>query len=68
MVPFTPQAGDMLLLGTDGLTNHITNQDMLDIPHKYLNPQKIAEHLVELALERGSKDNATCVVVRFQAE
>jgi protein phosphatase len=68
VVPFTPQAGDMLLLGSDGLTNHITNEDMLAVPHKYPDPQKMAEHLVELALQRGSKDNATCVVVRFQAE
>jgi PPM family protein phosphatase len=68
VVPFTPQAGDMLLLGTDGLTNHLTNEDLLALPNECSNPQKMAERLVELALERGSKDNVTCVVVCFQGE
>jgi serine/threonine protein phosphatase PrpC len=27
-----------------------------------------AEHLVKVALERGSKDNVTCVVVAFDPE
>jgi serine/threonine protein phosphatase PrpC len=64
--PFEPQAGDRLILASDGLSGFITPADLLagvDRP-----PQQWAEELVALALERGSNDNVTCVVVAFEAE
>ncbi len=64
--PLTPQAGDRLLLASDGLTNHITEDDLCRGPGQYPNPQDWVEHLVRLALERGSRDNVTCVVVAFE--
>jgi protein phosphatase len=63
--PFTPQAHDRLLLASDGLTNHISDDDLRRGPHEFPDPQDWAKHLVELALERGSRDNVTCVVVAF---
>ncbi len=63
--PFTPQAGDRLLLGTDGLTNHITDEDLREGPERYPDPQGWADYLVQTALQRGSRDNVTCVVVAF---
>ena len=66
--PFTPQAGDRLVLGSDGLTNHITHDDLREGPKRYPDPQQWADYLVELALERGSKDNVTCVVVLLTQE
>ena len=65
--PFTPLPGDRLLLGSDGLTNHITETDMLEGVRRYPDPQEWAAHLVQTALSRGSKDNVTCVVVAFDA-
>jgi serine/threonine protein phosphatase PrpC len=62
--PFTPQSGDYLLMGTDGLTNHVTEDDLRD-GIRWTDPQAWAEHLVDLALQRGSRDNVTCVVVAF---
>jgi protein phosphatase len=64
--PFAPQAGDRLLLASDGLTNHIEEQDLRDGPKLFPSPQAWAEHLVDLALKRGSRDNVTCVVVAFE--
>jgi serine/threonine protein phosphatase PrpC len=64
--PFIPQAGDRLLLGSDGLTNHITEADMIAGPAQFPDPQDWADHLVNTALERGSRDNVTCVVVAFE--
>jgi protein phosphatase len=66
--PFSPQDGDCLVLGTDGLTNFIQDEDLLDAPRRTADPQQWALHLVELALARGSKDNVTCVVVMFGKE
>ena len=36
--PFTPQAGDRLLLGSDGLTNHINEQDLMRRPASIRRP------------------------------
>jgi protein phosphatase len=66
--PFTPQAGDRLLLASDGLTNHITDDDLREGPRRFPDPQQWADYLVALALQRGSRDNVTCVVVAFLRE
>ncbi len=66
--PFTPQAGDRLLLASDGLTNHITEEDLREGARCFADPQVWVDHLVTLALERGSHDNVTCVVVAFEQE
>jgi protein phosphatase len=66
--PFTPQAGDRLILGSDGLTNHVSDTDLVEGARQFTDPQDWAEHLVRLALEHGSNDNVTCVVVAFEAE
>ena len=65
VLPFTPQAGDRLLLASDGLTNHVSDEDLCRGARQMPDPQEWANHLVDLALERGSKDNVTCVVVAF---
>jgi protein phosphatase len=64
--PFTPQAGDRLLLASDGLTNHVSEQDLVEGSRRWPDPQEWADQLVPLALERGSRDNVTCVVVAFE--
>jgi protein phosphatase len=66
--PLVPQAGDRLLLASDGLTNHITQRDLVEGPILHPNPQHWAEYLVSLALKRGSRDNVTCVVLAFAPE
>jgi protein phosphatase len=64
--PITPQPGDRLVLGSDGLTNHITDDDLRIGARTVPDPQIWADHLVSLALQRGSRDNVTCVVVAFE--
>jgi protein phosphatase len=63
--PFTPEAGDRLVLATDGMTNHVTDDDLCQAPD-FPDPQVWAEHLVDVALERGSRDNVTVIVVAFE--
>ena len=66
--PFTPQAGDRLVLGTDGLTNFVTDADLRKGAALHRDPQEWADVLVDAALGRGSRDNVTCVVVAFNRE
>jgi protein phosphatase len=66
--PFTPEAGDRLLLASDGLTNHITEEDLRGGVKQFPDPQAWAEYLVRTALERGSRDNVTCILVAFDPE
>lgn len=64
--PFAPEAGDRLVLGSDGLTNHITDADLKEGPQRFTDPQEWADHLVETSLRRGSRDNVSCIVVVFE--
>jgi protein phosphatase len=64
---FTPQAGDRLLLATDGLTNHIADDELRIGPKLYPDPQVWIDYLVDKALENGSRDNVTGIVVAFEA-
>jgi protein phosphatase len=65
--PFTPEAGDRLVLASDGLTNHVSDEDLAAGVRRFPDPQEWAVHLVTLALDRGSSDNVTCIVVAFDA-
>jgi protein phosphatase len=64
--PFQPHPGDRLILASDGLSGFIGQADLLAGVGRH--PQVWAEELVTLALERGSNDNVTCVVVAFELE
>jgi protein phosphatase len=64
--PFTPKNGDRLLLATDGMTNHITDDDLRTGPEQFPDPQVWIDHLVKKALDHGSRDNVTGVVVVFE--
>jgi protein phosphatase len=63
--PFTPEKGDRLVLASDGLTNFVSAEDLCVGAARHREPQEWANELVRLALDRGSNDNVTCVVVAF---
>ena len=45
-----------------------TDDDLRKGATQFADPQTWAEHLVRVALERGSRDNVTCIVVAFDPE
>ena len=63
--PLTPRAGDRLILASDGLSGYVNEADLREGAALLPDPQALADQLVKLALERGSSDNVTCVVVAF---
>ena len=62
-VEIVPQAGDRYYLCSDGVTDGIEDDAIRDLLAASDDPQQIAQSLVDAALEGGSRDNITGVVV-----
>lgn len=58
-----PQSGDRYLVCSDGVTDGIGNDEIQKLLASIDEPQQAAEDIVQAALDGGSKDNVTCVVV-----
>ncbi len=59
------RSGDQLLLCTDGLTKHLEDPEIAEVLGRHPGPEDACRALVNLALERGGKDNVTVVLGRF---
>jgi protein phosphatase len=62
-IEISPKRGDRFLLCSDGLNDGLDNETIAAYLQCDDEPQKIAENLVHAALEGGSRDNITCIVV-----
>lgn len=60
---FNLQSGDFLLLCSDGLSNMVSDLEMLDYAKEYQDPELLCRSLLSKALNRGAKDNVTVVAV-----
>ena len=58
-------ANDTFVLCSDGLTQHVANQEILARVGDNLS-QKACDELIELTLQRGAADNVTVIVVRYR--
>ncbi|KAJ8772066.1 hypothetical protein K2173_027243 [Erythroxylum novogranatense] len=58
---------DVLILASDGLWKVMSNQEAIDIARRIKDPMKAAKQLTTEALRKESKDDISCVVVRFRA-
>jgi protein phosphatase len=58
------QTGDYVLLCTDGLSGVVTDEQVLECIRHYPDAQPCAEALGQLALDCGSRDNVSCVVIQ----
>ncbi|MEO0598393.1 MAG: Stp1/IreP family PP2C-type Ser/Thr phosphatase [Chloroflexota bacterium] len=56
-------AGDRLLLCSDGLTLHVNAEEIAKTAMSSDDPQVISDKLVNLANERGGKDNVSVIVI-----
>ncbi|MFN7171185.1 MAG: Stp1/IreP family PP2C-type Ser/Thr phosphatase [Fimbriimonadaceae bacterium] len=58
------RVGDQYLLCSDGLTNHVTDEQILDTLQGNP-PSKACNRLVDMALADGGSDNCTVMIVRI---
>lgn len=61
-----PRPGDRLILATDGAYALLDPNELLTACRLHPDPLACSEYLVRQALDRGSRDNATCVVISFE--
>ncbi len=57
--------GDLLLLCSDGLTRHVSDDSILEIAAGTVTLQLMTQRLIDAAREGGGSDNITCMVLRF---
>ena len=62
----TLSSGESLLLTSDGLTRHVTLEEISQIIAETtsLPAEAACERMIELAKERGGSDNITCFIIR----
>jgi serine/threonine protein phosphatase PrpC len=53
---------DVMLLCTDGLTKHVSDDEIREHMLRPISSESICQTLIDLALERGGEDNVTVVV------
>ncbi|KAL0369296.1 UNVERIFIED_CONTAM: putative protein phosphatase 2C 11 [Sesamum calycinum] len=57
---------EFIIIASDGLWNVLSNKDAVTIVQDIADAEAASKKLVEEAYGRGSSDNITCVVVRFE--
>lgn len=57
-------SGDTFVICSDGLTNHVSDEEILAYSAGN-SPQQACDQLIALTLDRGAHDNVTVVVVHF---
>lgn len=61
---FSLEAGDKLLLASDGLTDKVSNKELANFLAKKEALTTVAEELVHLANERGGEDNISVIILQ----
>lgn len=56
-------AGDRVLLCTDGLTDMLADGEIADLLSSDPSAQRVCDRLIQRALDRGGHDNVTCIVI-----
>lgn len=60
------RSGDTLLLCSDGLNKHVSDQKIQEVLRSQADPNDVCKSLVEMAKNEGGSDNVTVVVARFE--
>jgi serine/threonine protein phosphatase PrpC len=68
LAELTPQPGDIFVLCSDGLTNHVEDHEIAKTVAKESDMQEACERLIDLANGRGGEDNTTIIAVRCEKD
>ncbi len=60
------EPGDVVLLCSDGLVNHVPDEELARIVLTQTDPKRACDQLVALANERGGRDNISVVIIRVE--
>lgn len=60
------EPGDVVVLCSDGLFNHVADEEIAQFVLQQPDPERAADALVALANERGGRDNISVVIVRVE--
>ncbi len=63
----TLHPGDRLVLCSDGLTLHVSPAEIAELTMADADPSKSSQILIDLANERGGRDNVSAIVVKAEA-
>ncbi|KAF5481324.1 hypothetical protein F2P56_001985 [Juglans regia] len=59
---------ESIILASDGIWKVMTNEDAVNCIKHIKDARSAAKHLIEEAVSRKSKDDISCIVVKFQGE
>jgi protein phosphatase len=65
---FMAMPGDVLLLCSDGLTRHVSDEEIAKLVRDASDLRQAATLLVQAARDGGGEDNITCLLLRFVAQ
>lgn len=68
LAELSPEAGDVFVLCSDGLTGHVRDEEIAALVEAHDDPQRVADALIELANQRGGEDNITVVVAKCEKD
>jgi len=68
LAEFPAENGDILMLTTDGVLRHLEDNQIHDVLSDTLSLKIACDRLIELALDAGGEDNATCILIRVKRE
>jgi PPM family protein phosphatase len=60
--------GEILLLCSDGIHGVLPEDALRDVLERAASEQEAAQRIVDMALDNGSRDNVTALVVRYEAD
>ena len=58
------ERGSLILICSDGLTKHVTDEEIADYTRKMKSSEQVARDMLDLAMSRGGSDNITIIAAR----